>query len=342
MRLRLPKRRIWRGLIYLISLLLVLIAADLILVQVRRSITPGYDTTRIVSPLLPDGRIDYLKALDDPRWEGVTRENNAAPLFLEAVGRWALPGNQPADGVTDKLGMGHLPEEGDYLIQYEDFVKAHGGPAQMDLPTAWPATITPLAEQWVAANEHPLKLLVEASKRPRFFIPFDGGNRPEVIASILLTHIKPFREVARLLLTRAVSRLNRGDVAGFTEDLLATHHLARLLGQNITAIERMEARTSLDIPACQIGRVAAASGKLSAAQARSLAAEIAGMGELLPMIDTIDGERFMILDFLQTVAKAPPDRGLNCSTTSWDQMLLALRIFTFVSPRCRMKRRCAT
>src|SRR5580698_7652849 len=112
MRLRLPRRRIWRGSIYLISFLLVAIAADLILVQMRRSVTPGYDTTRIVSPLLSDGRIDYLKALDDPRSKGVTPQNNAAPLFLQAVGRWALPGNQPPDGITDKLGMAHLPERG--------------------------------------------------------------------------------------------------------------------------------------------------------------------------------------------------------------------------------------
>ena len=43
-------RRIWRAAIYLVSLLLVLLAIDMLWVQTRRSFTPGFDTTRIVAP----------------------------------------------------------------------------------------------------------------------------------------------------------------------------------------------------------------------------------------------------------------------------------------------------
>jgi len=254
MRLHLPRRRIWRFTIYVISLVLVLIAADLILVQVRRSFTYGYDTTRIVGPVMPDGRIDYMSVLDAQAAEGVTFENNAAVPFLEAVGRSGLSPTQLPDGITSKLGMPHLPEQGDYLVRYDDFVKQHDGMAAggypADLPTTWPVTIDPLAAQWVKANEHPLELLIEASKRSRFFIPFDGGNRPSVLASVLLPHVGLFRESGRLLLMRAMMRLNAGDIAGFREDLLATHRLARLLGQSPTAVERVQARESLEIPAC--------------------------------------------------------------------------------------------
>ena len=90
MRIHLPRRRIWRATIYLVSLLLVLIAFDLILVQERRNFTYGYDTTRVVGPVMPDGRIDYLSVIDGQYAEGVTPENNAAVPFLEAVGRSAL------------------------------------------------------------------------------------------------------------------------------------------------------------------------------------------------------------------------------------------------------------
>jgi len=292
---------------------LVLIAADLILVQVRRNFSLGYDTTRIVGPVMPDGRIDYLSVLDAQAAEGVTYQNNAAVPFLEAVGRSGLSGTQPPDGITDKLGMPHLPEHGDYLLRYEDFIKQQGatsaGAYPADLPTTWPVTISPLAAQWVRANDHPLELLVEASKRSRFFIPFDGGNRPKVIVSVLLPYVSLFQESGRLLLMRAMIRLNARDIAGFREDLLATHRLARLLGQSPTAVERIQARESLEIPACQAGRVAAASGKLSADQARSLAADLAGLGDLPPMSDMIDGERFLVLDVLQALATSPPDRG---------------------------------
>ena len=65
MKLRLPKRRVWRVAIYLISLALVAIALDLVWVEMRRTIHPGYDTTRIVKPTLPDGSIDYLAKMED-------------------------------------------------------------------------------------------------------------------------------------------------------------------------------------------------------------------------------------------------------------------------------------
>jgi hypothetical protein len=312
MRPHLPRRRIWRISIYLISLLLILVAADLILVQVRRNFSLGYDTTRVIGPVMPDGRIDYLSLLDAERSEGVTPENNAAVPFLQAVGRWGLPGTQPADGITDKLGMPHLPEQGDYLVTYYNFLKSKGDTTTSsnapDLPTTWPVTINPLTAEWVKANDHPLELIIQASKRSRFFIPFDGGNRPEMLVTVLLSHVIPFRETGRLLLTRAMIRLNNGDIDGFREDVLAVHHLARLLGQAGTAVERVDARESLEIPACQTDRVAALSGKLSSEQAHALATDIGALGDLPPMSDAIDGERFAILDLLQTLATISPDR----------------------------------
>src|SRR6478735_2824591 len=100
MKLRLPRRRLWRVAIYLGSLWLVVTAIDLVMVQVRRTIRPGYQTTRIAGPLMPDGRLDYLVAVDEYFGRGVTPENNAAIPALRAWGRWALSPSQPRDGVT--------------------------------------------------------------------------------------------------------------------------------------------------------------------------------------------------------------------------------------------------
>ena len=60
MRLRLPQRRLWRGAIYLGALVLILIAIDLMLVQVRRKVHLGFLTTRIVEPKMSDGRVVIL------------------------------------------------------------------------------------------------------------------------------------------------------------------------------------------------------------------------------------------------------------------------------------------
>jgi len=313
MRLRLPRRRIWRAAIYLICLLLVLTAADLVLVQVRRTIHPGYDTTRIVSPTLPDGRVDYLKYIDDRRSEGVTPSNNAAVLFLQALGRVALPRTQPPDGITDRLGMPHLPEQGDYLTDLNAYCTRHflpvpPDPPDGDIPATWPVHIEPLRQQWIESNAHPLDLLTQASARTRYFIPFDGGNRPEMLIEVLLPHAVAFRNVGTTLLTRAVIRLQSGDCDGCIRDLLAAHRLARLLSQCATLIERINAQKHLEVPALQVDRLAAASGKLSVEQIKSLAAQLHALGDLPPLGEYVDDERFMILDTCQALASMPPDR----------------------------------
>src|SRR5438105_1659437 len=77
MKLRLPQRRVWRAAIYLGSSILVLVALDLVLVEARRKITPGFDTTRIVGPVMPDGSVDYLTAIEEHFGQGVTPQNNA-------------------------------------------------------------------------------------------------------------------------------------------------------------------------------------------------------------------------------------------------------------------------
>jgi hypothetical protein len=310
MHLHFRPRRIWRISIYLISLLLVLIAIDLVLVQVRRNFSYGYDTTRLIGPLLPDGRVDYLNEIEARRSEGVTPENNAAILFLQAVGREALPPNQPVDGITNKLAMPHLPEQGDYLVQYPDFAKSRAGASsdEPNVPTSWPKTIDPSLRQWIDANAHPLELIAEASKRSRFYIPFDGGNRPNLLVSIYLKHILYFQQSAVLLLNRAVIRLGDGDAAGFRQDVLTVHRLARLLNQSTTAIERLRARERLENPACDVETLAATGEKLSADQARQLAADLVQLGDMAPLSDSINSERCMILDVLQSYATLPPAR----------------------------------
>src|SRR5205814_2671929 len=109
MKMKLPSGRVARGLIYLICVVLIALAIDLVLVRLARRVTPGERTTKITSPTLADGRIDYLKALENRYGEGVTSENNAAPLLLAAIGPAGLAKNQPRDGITARLGMPPMP-----------------------------------------------------------------------------------------------------------------------------------------------------------------------------------------------------------------------------------------
>jgi hypothetical protein len=180
MRIRLPRRKILRAPIYLFCLLLVFIAVDMVWVQIRRSFQPGFDTTRIVGPLLGNGSIDYLTAIEKYYEDGVTPQNNSAVLILQALGRKALPPSQPTDGITERMGMPHLPEQGDYYVTYEDFCKQHGAPIEADptdpqIQIVFSPTVGVQTKQWIEANTKSLSLMAEASKRSRYFIPFNGG-----------------------------------------------------------------------------------------------------------------------------------------------------------------------
>ena len=338
MKPRLPRRRIWRVAIYVSSLLLVLIAADMVLVQMRRKIHPGYDTTRITAPLQPDGSIDYLRAVDNRMSAGITPDNNAAVLLLQAFGRQALASKQPPDGITDRLGMPHLSEHGDYFISHDDYTKQHPQwvrPDAVDLnsPSTWPTQTDELTAQWVRDNNKPLALITQASKQPRFFIPLFAGYRYETMMEVLLPHLPAMHDSANALNARAIMRIREGDMAGFRDDLLTAHRLARLLSHQPTLIERIVAM-HMEKTTCEVERVGLATGKISGDQARAMATELDALGDLPSFADAVDqGERVFALDTLQTLARQGPVRAgeiLNAVLQQPDGGLAPPAIFRFV------------
>lgn len=307
MKLRLPQRRATRAAIYLGSLVLVLLALDLVLVQVRRTIHPSYETTRIVEPKMEDGCIDYCAAVDELFGRGVTPENNAAIPALRAFGPEALSPKQPPNGVTDRLGMEALPQNGQYFRTFDNLSEP-GLTDEIDSQTKWPISIGPKTRAWIAANERPLDLIVEGSHRSRFFIPFDAGYHPDMLVSVYIKHALPLKQSCNALLTRALIRLDAGDSAGYVENAMAVHRWARLISQSQTLIERVMA-FGIETNACEFDRLAISSGKLSANDLRAMNDELARMGDLPSPLDTVDaGERYMTLDLMQWMAKGGPYR----------------------------------
>ena len=199
-----PKHRLLRIAICLMLSVGVGLGILLLGVAYERKIHPGYDTTRIISPKLPDGSIDYLAAVEDHFGQGVTPENNAAVPILQAIGRKGLSPDQPRDGITNRLGMPPLPNDGDYFVTFDEYKHDHpaddaADTTEPDLPSKWPVTISPLTAQWIKANEKPLSLFTEASKRSRYFIPFNGGHRPATMMSILLPHLARINNARRAI-----------------------------------------------------------------------------------------------------------------------------------------------
>ncbi len=285
----------------------------------RVLVTISKETTYITGPLRKDGYVNYLAAVNQRFREGVTRENNSAVLFWQAMG--------PPDintGLRDRyfqmLGVRPLPEEGDYFVPLNKFVerlRAQKDPrvANSDAndPTVerskamkrpWSKEEFPVLADWLAANEKPLILLVAASKRPRRYDPLLCGDSNEgMLMAALLPAVNQAREVGHALVSRAMLRLHADKLDEAWSDLLACHRLARLAGQGPTLIDALVA-INLDGMACSGDQAILQNVRLSASQAAKMRDDLAKLPPMPRMADKIDvAERFMFLDCVAMVAR---------------------------------------
>jgi hypothetical protein len=108
-------------------------------------------------------------------------------------------------------------------------------------------------------------------------------------------------------------RLEAGDFHGFHEDITTVHRLARLLASAATMVDRLVA-VELQTSASRTERLAASGGELSREQMKALLDDLAKMPELPPFDDAVNcGERFMVLDILQSAARPARRHGRHQS-----------------------------
>ena len=231
-------------------------------------------TTYITAPLKPNGLPDYGKYLLDKSREGVTPENNAAVLLWQALWPGELDPQHYAL-MADALGLEEIPtgEEslqpfrGDqnrgrilaWLRSSDAMAAANDGQPAPDASyeTDWDrerigvifnqtparpwtsAEFPPLAE-WVAENNGPLDMVVEASRRPRYWSPWpellDGSDTSLYDATV--PDLEGMREAGRALAVRAMWNLGEGRPAEAWDDLQAIYRLGRLAAQGPTLIDQ--------------------------------------------------------------------------------------------------------
>jgi hypothetical protein len=276
-------------------------------------VTISKETTYITEPLRQDGYPDYIAALNQRASQGVTPENNAAVLFWKAMG----PGASDAKNRERRfqmLGILPLPEKGNYFIPLEAYAKglmdteklpnaktredglqamwAQLGPA-MERP--WSKQELPLVAGWLEANERPLALLLEASKRPRRYDPLVGGEKAALIDAEWPA-IEPYRAVVHALVARSTLRVHEGKVDDAWEDLLACRRLARLVGQDPMFATQVIFSLGSDHFALAGDRAILQHPQLSAAQIAKMRDDLTKLPPIAKMADAVDIERFMYLD----------------------------------------------
>ncbi len=256
------------------------------------------------------------------------------------------------DSVRDKqlelLGIEQLPQGRDSFASLDDHLapatpqsRAAAALEDMDwqkrqdmldtlCKTPWSAADHPAIAAWLKANEKPLSLIIEASKRPRYYLPqVSESSNPRTVE--IFTVFLPYLDLAEALSARAMLKLDGGDIDGATADLLAAHRLARLLAQPPLLLDKLIA-LAVDAQATEGTIALANSGRLAGDQARRMLLELDALGPMPDVIDAFDhGERLFMLDFVMqlyagdtvdgTVSGRLASQKYFGTAIDWDRML---------------------
>jgi hypothetical protein len=284
----------------------------------RNKFTISKETTYVLGPVDADGYIDYAAVLNERLGKGVTPENNACVLVWQAIGP-KPEGKLVPPEFFRLMGIASPPEQGEYFVPWSKYLEEtlkidFYMPEREKLDkfefntskSPWRERDCPELAAWLKANEKPLGLLVQASKRSQYFSPLVVG-KPETGASnnflgaALDSANMKLRDMTHALCERAMLRTADGSINAGWEDLLACHRLARLIGRRGTAFD--------GLVGCALEQVAVKAelefldgAKPNAAQIDRCLNDLRGVPSAASIPDSIDlAERFLSLDTLTRI-----------------------------------------
>src|SRR5215813_4881172 len=273
--------------------------------------TLGKETTYITGPLDEDGYVDYATALNEQLGKGIKPQDNANVLLWKAFGPRPQGAKMPPE-FFKRMGIPEPPERGDYFIGLTDYVREHlkvepGDERANEIhelmnrasQRPWTAKDHPEIVAWLEANEKPLALVVEASKRPHYFFPLVPRKSKTAFSGLMgvyMNGVQECRECAWALNARAMLRVGEGRVDDAWQDLLACHRLGRLVGRGGTLIEALVG-IAIDTGAGKADLAFLDIGKLSAKQIKACLRDLEELPHLPDMAEKVDlTERFMFLE----------------------------------------------
>jgi hypothetical protein len=203
-----------------------------------RLVHAGPRTTVLTEPLLPDGSVDYVAWMTGRLHEGVTAENDLAPVI-------SLCMEDPIRGVTPAASLERPPAP---VISWDSWCDDHPlepppkQPSVIDadtesepvdpVETSWRswASCNPngphAAEMrvWLASIGPALDLIVRESRtRGRWF------ERPDELSIVPGSFIRPVREVIPALCARAIGNAMDGGLARAIDDLECARRVGTMI-----------------------------------------------------------------------------------------------------------------
>jgi hypothetical protein len=162
----------------------------------------------------------------------------------------------------------------------------------------WRSDQLPPLVQWVHRNKQSLDLIVEGSRRPRFYAPSPTlvNGKPDLLIEMLLPQVQAMREAARVLSARAMWHAGERQVDSAWQDLLALHRISHLLTQGHTLVEQLVA-FAISSNACNGTLALLDHGSLTVEQARRIHGDLAALPKFSAVARTLDqSERLAAID----------------------------------------------
>jgi hypothetical protein len=261
------------------------------------------ETTYLVEPLRADGYVDYVSALNESCRQGVTPENNALVLLLQAVGPRDIDATD-REAFFKMLGIEPLPEKGDYLISFDEYLKQINSNKSKELidqldaavEHPWSEKQYPLVAGWLKANQKPLEKIREAVKRPKFYSPVFSSGKSMLVYAVDFYVQQMSRNCGKYLIAQAMFDIQQGKMVEAQANILACHRLARLQARGPNLIDNITS-IYIDGLACSGDVAFAQSGNLGTLDAEHFQTELLRLPPLPKLEDKIDSvERYIFLD----------------------------------------------
>lgn len=280
---------------------------------VKVNLTLSKETTYFTKPVMEDGCINYIAALNEHFKQGITGENNAQLVLIQALGP-KQHGKHVDEVYFRELGCQRPGERGTYfrsvgtLLDERDADEAKREAAGKIFDQAderpWSAQEFPEVKAWLDSNEAPLRMVAEAVKRPRYYSP--GYIEDKWYTGFMgqeLPYALPIRCLGNALVIRAMGHLHERRWSQARDDLLVTHRLARLISQSYHLHELLIA-IAIENEACRGDLMLLAQAGIDDGFLREYRKTLDGLPPLVPFHENVAlSERCMQLEAVQMFAK---------------------------------------
>jgi uncharacterized protein (TIGR03067 family) len=261
--------------------------------------------------------VDYVDLAERLGGKGMPAEDNAGVTLAEVFGTSSIPADQ-RKAFFAKLGIA-APDAQFAYVTLKDFAGSAAKAIATDVEQRlneeldsvfhrpWSTEEFPELARWLDRNRAALDHLQTGAARKRCFLPMIFPEDESLLMG-MLTYSGEWRESLRALLARATMRLCSGEGEAAQRDLIATLRWARHFARPRSLVGLLAAiqvdRNCFRTTVAFAQYLADDADRLAALQA-----ELANIPALSSVVKAFDcGERLMVLDFADRIAKHGPRR----------------------------------